>query len=195
MHHSFFSILIQGLGTSQVTLGHAHRIDSAFFFLGNSLNNRPLCTLSLNCRYHLLYNLGVQMLHDGRPLVAFDCLIESVQVYQSNPRLWLRLAECCIMAHQMVRDIALYCNLVPQLARECTTFCLHDIWPARPFACTTSCLHDILPARHLACTTFCLHDLLPARPFACTTFCLHDFLPRFEIIRVPRTFGYSLYNL
>ncbi|CAB3987599.1 CCR4-NOT transcription complex subunit 10 [Paramuricea clavata] len=73
----------------------------------NPLNNRPLCTLSLNCRYHLLYNLGVQMLHDGRPLVAFDCLIESVQVYQSNPRLWLRLAECCIMAHQMVRDIAL----------------------------------------------------------------------------------------
>ena len=67
----------------------------------NPLNSRPLCTLSLNCRYHLLYNLGVQMLHDGRPLVAFECLIESVQVYQSNPRLWLRLAECCIMAYQM----------------------------------------------------------------------------------------------
>ncbi|XP_028392789.1 CCR4-NOT transcription complex subunit 10-like [Dendronephthya gigantea] len=67
----------------------------------NPLNGRPLCTLSLNCRYHLLYNLGVQMLHDGRPLLAFDCLIESVQVYQSNPRLWLRLAECCIMAYHM----------------------------------------------------------------------------------------------
>ena len=67
-----------------------------------------MCTLSLNCRYHLLYNLGVQMLHDGRPLVAFDCLIESVQVYHTNPRLWLRLAECCIMAYQMVKIHLIY---------------------------------------------------------------------------------------
>lgn len=71
---------------------------------GNPINNRPVCTLSLNCRYHLLYNLGVQMLHNGRPLVAFDCLIESVQVYHTNPRLWLRLAECCIMAYQMSQN-------------------------------------------------------------------------------------------
>ncbi|XP_046842122.1 CCR4-NOT transcription complex subunit 10-like [Xenia sp. Carnegie-2017] len=68
---------------------------------GDSLNTRPMCTLSVNSRHHLLYNLGVQMLHDCRPLLAFDCLIESVQVYQSNPRLWLRLAECCVLAHQM----------------------------------------------------------------------------------------------
>ncbi|PIK61951.1 putative CCR4-NOT transcription complex subunit 10 [Apostichopus japonicus] len=50
--------------------------------------------------YELLYNAGIQLLHAGRPLAAFDSLIETVQVYSTNPRLWLRLAECCIAAHQ-----------------------------------------------------------------------------------------------
>ncbi|KAI8504800.1 CCR4-NOT transcription complex subunit 10 [Branchiostoma belcheri] len=67
---------------------------------GQVLSGRPLHTLATNKHYELLYNAGVQLLHAGRPLAAFDCLIESVQVYHSNPRLWLRIAECCIAANQ-----------------------------------------------------------------------------------------------
>ncbi|KAM9797917.1 CCR4-NOT transcription complex subunit 10 [Neosynchiropus ocellatus] len=60
----------------------------------------PMCALLANKRYELLYNSGIQLLHIGRPLAAFECLMEAVQVYHSNPRLWLRLAECCILANK-----------------------------------------------------------------------------------------------
>lgn len=64
----------------------------------------PMCALLSNKRYELLYNCGIQLLHIGRPLAAFECLMEAVQVYHSNPRLWLRLAECCISANKGVRS-------------------------------------------------------------------------------------------
>ncbi|XP_031432587.1 CCR4-NOT transcription complex subunit 10 isoform X5 [Clupea harengus] len=60
----------------------------------------PMCALLANKRHELLYNCGIQLLHLGRPLAAFECLMEAVQVYHSNPRLWLRLAECCIAANK-----------------------------------------------------------------------------------------------
>ncbi|KAM3614225.1 uncharacterized protein V6R79_011436 [Siganus canaliculatus] len=60
----------------------------------------PMCALLANKRYELLYNCGIQLLHIGRPLAAFECLMEAVQVYHSNPRLWLRLAECCVCANK-----------------------------------------------------------------------------------------------
>ncbi|KAJ9588355.1 hypothetical protein L9F63_018281 [Diploptera punctata] len=63
-------------------------------------SGRPLFTLGSNKNYELMYNLGVTLLHAGRPIQAFDCLTEAVQVYHMNPRLWLRLAECCVMAHK-----------------------------------------------------------------------------------------------
>lgn len=61
-----------------------------------------MCALLATKRYELLYNSGIQLLHIGRPLAAFECLMEAVQVYHSNPRLWLRLAECCISANKGV---------------------------------------------------------------------------------------------
>uniref|UniRef100_H2LEU0 CCR4-NOT transcription complex subunit 10 n=1 Tax=Oryzias latipes TaxID=8090 RepID=H2LEU0_ORYLA len=65
-----------------------------------SFTGMPMCALLANKRYELLYNCGIQLLHIGRPLAAFECLMEAVQVYHSNPRLWLRLAECCISANK-----------------------------------------------------------------------------------------------
>ena len=56
----------------------------------------------MNCRHILLYNLGLLQLYGGHPLAAFDSLLEVVQVYHTNPRLWLRLAEACITAHANV---------------------------------------------------------------------------------------------
>eukprot|EP00118_Oscarella_pearsei_P004495 m.19393 g.19393 ORF g.19393 m.19393 type:complete len:691 (+) comp27830_c0_seq1:15-2087(+) len=67
---------------------------------GTRFTGRPLACLGLNRRYELLYNLGSQLLHCGQPAEAFDCLLEAVQVFNTNPRLWLRLAECCIKAMQ-----------------------------------------------------------------------------------------------
>uniref|UniRef100_A0A673T6P8 CCR4-NOT transcription complex subunit 10 n=1 Tax=Suricata suricatta TaxID=37032 RepID=A0A673T6P8_SURSU len=67
---------------------------------GKKFSGRPMCTLLANKRYELLHNCGIQLLHIGRPLAAFECLIEAVQVYHANPRLWLRLAECCIAANK-----------------------------------------------------------------------------------------------
>lgn len=47
-------------------------------------------------RYELLYNCGLLLLHAGHSSPAFECLIAIVPVFHSNPRLWLRVAECCI---------------------------------------------------------------------------------------------------
>lgn len=67
--------------------------------LATPLSGRPLSVLGVNCRHILLYNLGLQQLFAGQPLAAFDSLLEVVQVYHANPRLWLRLAEACIATH------------------------------------------------------------------------------------------------
>jgi len=63
-----------------------------------SFNGIPGYCIGLSRRPEILYNLGLQLLQSGKALGAFDCLIEVVQVFHSNPRLWLRLAEACIMA-------------------------------------------------------------------------------------------------
>ncbi|XP_075896822.1 CCR4-NOT transcription complex subunit 10 isoform X1 [Nelusetta ayraudi] len=67
---------------------------------GKKLTSVPMCALQANKRYELLYNCGIQLLHIGRPLAGFECLMEAVQFYHSNPRLWLRLAECCVSANK-----------------------------------------------------------------------------------------------
>lgn len=69
-----------------------------------SLSGRPLNTIAVSHHYELLYNMGVQLLHCGQPNAAFECLMQTVQLFQINPRLWLRLAECCIMAHRENND-------------------------------------------------------------------------------------------
>jgi CCR4-NOT transcription complex subunit 10 len=64
------------------------------------LTGRPLRCLSLNQRYKLLHNLGTQLMHAGKPQEAFDCVLEALQVFHTNPRLWLKLAECCVKVRQ-----------------------------------------------------------------------------------------------
>jgi len=50
----------------------------------------------------LLYNLGLQQLYAGQPTAAFTSLLEAVQVFHTNPLLWLRLAEISIAAYNKV---------------------------------------------------------------------------------------------
>lgn len=61
-------------------------------------NAKTIHAMNMNKKFELLYNTGVQLLFSGKPSAAFDCLITAVQVFYCNPRLWLRLAECCIQA-------------------------------------------------------------------------------------------------
>lgn len=63
-------------------------------------NGQPLYTLGSNHNLEIKHNLGVALLHAGQPTQAFDLLVDAVRVYHMNPRLWLRLAECCIMVYK-----------------------------------------------------------------------------------------------
>ena len=71
-------------------------------FAGKSLSGRPVQTLGCSRHYELMYNLGIQLLHCGQPTAALDCLLQTAGIFHLNPRLWLRLAECCIMTHRSV---------------------------------------------------------------------------------------------
>ena len=53
-----------------------------------------------NKRYDLVYNLGISLLFSKQPISAFDCLHKVTYIYSQNSRLWLRLAECCVMVYR-----------------------------------------------------------------------------------------------
>lgn len=67
----------------------------------NCLNNAALVEMSASRRPDILYNLGVSMLYLERPQEAFDCLLVPLNYHHNNPRLWLRLAEACLMMHRL----------------------------------------------------------------------------------------------
>lgn len=43
-----------------------------------------------------MYNSGILLLNSGNSSSAFDCLLSAACAFHLNPKLWLRLAECCI---------------------------------------------------------------------------------------------------
>lgn len=77
------------------------------YFYIDPLSLQPLCTLGGNKHYELMYSLGVSLLHAGQASVAFDCFMDASQKLHNNPKLWLRIAECCIYCHKPV-NILLY---------------------------------------------------------------------------------------
>ncbi|VDP93709.1 unnamed protein product [Echinostoma caproni] len=62
----------------------------------------PLHAFSLSPHLVLLHNFGLQLLFSRKPTTAFATLLQLVHTYPRNPRLWLRLAECCIRVHRSV---------------------------------------------------------------------------------------------
>ena len=56
--------------------------------------------LQTNRANEILLNLGVSLLFSKQPIAAFECLIKAATVYKSNARLWLRIAESCIMCYR-----------------------------------------------------------------------------------------------
>lgn len=65
---------------------------------------RPLHTLAINQRPVIAYNMGLSLLFASKPQAAFDYFLEAQNVYQCNPRFWLRMAECCISVFQQTRN-------------------------------------------------------------------------------------------
>lgn len=60
----------------------------------------PLHVFSLDRRNVLLHNHALQLLFAHKPNAAFPVLLRLASTYPRNPRLWLRLAECCIKIHR-----------------------------------------------------------------------------------------------
>lgn len=52
----------------------------------------------ITCRDRPLFvfNLGLTLLAANNPDGAFECLVEAVRHYPNNPRIWMRLADCCV---------------------------------------------------------------------------------------------------
>ncbi|XP_073132080.1 uncharacterized protein [Henckelia pumila] len=92
------------LGCIYYRLGKHHT--SGFFFskaLNNSLlvrKEKPpkLVTLSQDKSLLITYNCGVYSLTCGRPFHAARCFQTASLIFYNRPLLWLRIAECCLMA-------------------------------------------------------------------------------------------------
>lgn len=69
------------------------------------LSSQPLYTLGGNKHYELMYSLGVSLLYAGKAAKAFDCFTEVAQKKNNNPKLWLRMAECCIYSHKYSNEV------------------------------------------------------------------------------------------
>lgn len=98
------SIFNNNLGCIYYQLGKYHT--SSIFFskaLTNTSSLRKekplkLSTFSQDNSFHMVYNCGVQYLACGKPILAARCFQKASLVFYNWPLLWLRLAECCLMA-------------------------------------------------------------------------------------------------
>ena len=66
---------------------------------GDGKGQVPIATFSTDRRSHILFNTGMQLLFSGKPIIAFQCFNEASQLFYDHPRLWLRMAECCVAKH------------------------------------------------------------------------------------------------
>lgn len=98
------SIFNNNLGCIYYQLGKYH---TASIFFSKALTNtsvlrkdKPLklSTFTQDNSLHIIYNCGVQYLACGKPVLAARCFQKASLVFYNRPLLWLRLAECCLMA-------------------------------------------------------------------------------------------------
>ncbi|XWS72970.1 hypothetical protein CRYUN_Cryun02cG0085600 [Craigia yunnanensis] len=98
------SMFNNNLGCIYYQLGKYHT--SAVFF-SKALSNcsslqkeKPLKLLTFSQDKSLLitYNCGLQYLACGKPIIAARCFQKASLIFCKRPLLWLRLAECCLMA-------------------------------------------------------------------------------------------------
>ncbi|PPR99570.1 hypothetical protein GOBAR_AA21081 [Gossypium barbadense] len=101
---AILSMFNNNLGCIFYKLGKYHT--SAVFF-SKALSNcsslqkkKPLklFTFSQDKSLHITYNCGLQYLACGKPIIAARCFQKASLIFYKRPLLWLRLAECCLMA-------------------------------------------------------------------------------------------------
>ncbi|KAF5934923.1 hypothetical protein HYC85_026052 [Camellia sinensis] len=98
------SIYNNNLGCIYYRLGKYH---TSSIFFSKALSNcsslrkeKPvrLATFSQDKSLQIIYNCGVQYLACGKPILAARCFQKASLIFYSWPLLWLRIAECCLMA-------------------------------------------------------------------------------------------------
>ncbi|XP_048332822.2 uncharacterized protein LOC107428242 isoform X1 [Ziziphus jujuba] len=98
------SMFHNNLGCIYYQLGKYH---TSSVFFSKALTNcsfirkdKPLklSTFSQDNSLLIVYNCGVQYLACGKPLLAARCFQKAGLIFYKRPLLWLRLAECCLMA-------------------------------------------------------------------------------------------------
>ncbi|KAJ6372690.1 hypothetical protein OIU76_027081 [Salix suchowensis] len=98
------SSMFNNLGCIYYQLGKYHSASVLFskaLASSSSLQkDKPhkLLTFSQDKSLLIVYNCGVQHLACGKPLLAARCFEKASLVFYNQPLLWLRLAECCLMA-------------------------------------------------------------------------------------------------
>ena len=98
------SIFNNNLGCIYYQLGKYHT--SSIFFskaltdTSSLRKDKPLklSTFAQDNSLHIIYNCGLQYLACGKPILAARCFQKASLVFYNWPLLWLRLAECCLMA-------------------------------------------------------------------------------------------------
>ncbi|XP_022755171.1 CCR4-NOT transcription complex subunit 10-like isoform X2 [Durio zibethinus] len=98
------SMFNNNLGCIYYQLGKYHM---AAVLFSKALSNcsslqkeKPLKLLTFSQDKSLLitYNCGLQYLACGKPILAARCFLKSSLIFYKRPLLWLRFAECCLMA-------------------------------------------------------------------------------------------------
>ncbi|XP_053695215.1 CCR4-NOT transcription complex subunit 10 [Sabethes cyaneus] len=112
------------------------------------IEGSPLYCVGATKRPEILYNHGITLLHLQKPREAFECLLVVLNSYHNNPRLWLRLAECCIMVHQQ--------ELKEQQKNPATVFVHRKYLQKRPFGSETE--SAAIPSTNLEFGALCLRN-------------------------------------
>ncbi|XP_058451693.1 CCR4-NOT transcription complex subunit 10 [Malaya genurostris] len=110
----------------------------------------PLYCVGATKRPEILYNHGITLLHLQRPGEAFECLLVVLNSYHNNPRLWLRLAECCIMVHQQTQK--------EQNKNPVTVFLRRKYFQKRPF--NNEEQSSAIPSTTLEFASLCLRNAI-----------------------------------
>ncbi|KAJ6747330.1 CCR4-NOT TRANSCRIPTION COMPLEX SUBUNIT 10 [Salix koriyanagi] len=98
------SSMFNNLGCIYYQLGKYHTASVLFSKALSSSSSlqkdKPwkLLTFSQDKSLLIVYNCGVQHLACGKPLLAARCFEKASLVFYNRPLLWLRLAECCLVA-------------------------------------------------------------------------------------------------
>ncbi|XP_047941882.1 CCR4-NOT transcription complex subunit 10-like isoform X1 [Salvia hispanica] len=100
----FSSMYYNDLGCICYRLGKHHTsgvfFSKALSYSSAARKEKPpkLLTLSQDKSLLIMYNCGVQSLARGRPVHAARCFQKASLIFYNRPLLWLRIAECCLMA-------------------------------------------------------------------------------------------------